>query len=455
MQKRSRPLSAAKSTIKSSRFGRALPSASARFILALIAGLMVLRNETNAKASPEEPARLISLDEILAYAEAHSPILAVAESTRSRAEAERVAASILLPTNPELSLALGPRKGIDGAGLEAEIGLMQEIRVAGERKAQRQIAERLGELTEAEIGAIRWSVHCDVHAAYHQAIIERERLRLAESVVEFQVEVLRIVERQIAAGDAAQLSLRLAQAEVAQAEQRLVGVRQSFHAAKLRLAQLAGWPIEAPPEPAGAIESPREPPPLAELHAIALRNLPRLRALEARTAEAEARGTLAAKERAPRPSIGVQYKREGSPRVDDRYHVVVGALALPIPSFQRNQGERARAGAEHRIALAELEAERRLLEGKLAEARSEVMAAAARTRAYGDEILPHFEENLSLLRRSFELGEIDLLALSTGRVRFLAIQSDALAAQRDYFTALAGLERLLGVELFEKEKRNE
>ena len=38
-------------------------------------------------------------------------------------------------------------------------------------------------------------------------------------------------------------------------------------------------------------------------------------------------------------------------------------------------------------------------------------AAVARVQAYGEEILPRFAENMRLLRRAFELGEIDLLQL--------------------------------------------
>ena len=59
------------------------------------------------------------------------------------------------------------------------------------------------------------------------------------------------------------------------------------------------------------------------------------------------------------------------------------------------------------------------------------------------------------LRRSFELGEIDILALSTGRERFLRIQSDALGAQQDYFVALAGLERVVGVDLWRDDHHEE
>ncbi|MBS2025972.1 MAG: TolC family protein, partial [Deltaproteobacteria bacterium] len=375
-------------------------------------------------------------------------MLTVARSTRSRAEAAKVAASVLLPGNPELTVAAGPRAGAAGTGAGLEVGVMQQIEIAGERVLRIEAAERLRDLTEAEIEDLRWTVHCDVHAAFHRTLVEQESARLAERIVTFQQEILRIVERQIAVGEAAPLTLRLAQAEVAQAQQNLVAAEQSFFAWRIRLAQLSGWPVATPPLPIGAVDSPRDPPPFERLSAMALEKLPSQRVAAARVKEAEARAAVADREAWPRPSVGVQYRREGNPGTEGSFDVVMGMLSIPIPTFQLNKGERARARADVSISVAGLDASRRILEGQVSEARSEVVAAAARTRAYGNEILPRFEENLSLLRRSFELGEIDLLALSTGRERFLRIQSDALGAQQAYFSALAGLERVVGVDLW-------
>ncbi len=107
------------------------------------------------------------------------------------------------------------------------------------------------------------------------------------------------------------------------------------------------------------------------------------------------------------------------------------------------------------ISTTTLLAEKQLLENEIIGAHSEVVAAAKRSHAYGTDILPRFEENLLLLRRSFELGEIDILALSTGRERFLRIQSDALAAQNDFFIALSELERVVGVELWQDSHKKE
>jgi outer membrane protein, heavy metal efflux system len=391
----------------------------------------------------------VSLGGMLAYADRYSPVLAVARSTRSRADAARIAASPLLPANPELTVAAGPRLARGGTGLDIDVTLLQQIQIAGERGRRLDAATRLRELTDAEIEQIRWFVHCDVHAAFHRALVEQERALLAERVVAFQEEVLRVVQRQIAAGETAPLTLRLAQAEAAQASQTVVAARQAFLAARLRLAQLSGWPAATPPLPGGSVDRPRDPPSHERLLAVARERLPSLHAGAARVREAAARVEVADREAWARPSLGVQYRREGNPASEGASDIVMGVVALPIPSFQANDGERARARSDATIAQAELAAARQLLDGQIAEALSEVTAAAQRTRAYGNEILPRFEENLTMLRRAFELGEIDILALSAGRERFLRIQSDALAAQLDYFVALAGLERVVGVDLWQ------
>lgn len=390
----------------------------------------------------------VSLGGMLAFADLHSPILSVARSTRSRAEAVRVAASQLLPSNPEFTVAVGPRFGISGTGVDMAMSLMQEIQIGGERGMRMEAADRGAELTDAEIEQLRWFVHCDVHAAFHRSLVEQERVRLAERVVTFQEEVLRVVERQISAGETAPLTLRLAQAEVAQAQQVLVATRQTFLSSRIRLGLLAGWPSANPPMPGGVVDTPREPPPLDRLTTVARENLPSLRVGSARIRAAQAQAEAADRAVWARPSVGVQYQREGNPTDEGPYNTVMGVVSVPIPSFQTNQGPRASARADVTVATAELDAMHLLLDGQIAEARSEVSAAAQRSSAYGTEIIPRFEENLTLLRRSFELGEIDILSLSAGRERFLRIQSDALNAQQDFFVALAGLERVVGVDLW-------
>lgn len=391
--------------------------------------------------------RAVSLEQLLAYAEEHAPGLHVARSRRARADAARVRADVLLPSNPELSVAMGPRFERVPTGLDIEASLMQELEISGARGARREAAVRVHERTEAEIAQARWELSCDVREAFRRTLVEAQRVALERQVLSFQKDVLRVVERQIYAGEIGPLSLRLAQAEVAQAQQLLAAAEQRLYSLRLRLAQLTGWPADHPPVVQGALEAEASPPELPVLVQRAHAHLPQLRATASRAREAEALLVVADREGWPKPSVGVQYQRESNRAMEGIYHIVLGAVSLPIPVFQRNQAARAEARAELELAQAEWRAQTQLLSGLIAQARSALVAAAARMQAYRGEILPHFEENLRLLARSFELGEIDLLALSAARERFLQIQADALQAQREYSSALSTLERSVGQPL--------
>ena len=406
-------------------------------------------NKEAAAAAHEVPeamaAQSISLDALLAYAEQHSPALLVAQSTRARAEAAHVAASALLPANPELSVAAGPLFGRAGTGVGVNASLMQQVHIAGERGLQMAGAHQTLKLTEAEIQQVRWEVHCGIRESFFLALLAQERLKLAQHILRFHSEVLRVVERQISIGEAAPLSLRIAQAEVAQAKQAHVASQQAFLSARIQLAQLSGWPAQSPPVPTGVLGPPVAVPSLEQLVDMAQQNLPLLQVSLARLQEAKARLSLSNRNVWPKPSVGLQWQYEGRQPNVPSTSLLMGAVSFAIPSFQRNQGERARATAEATLSQVELQASQQLLYGKMAQLRGEALAAEERSRIYGADILPRFEENLHLLRRAFELGEMDILSLSAGVKRFLDIRHDALNAQQDYVVALINLERNVGV----------
>ena len=88
-------------------------------------------------------AKQVSLEELLAFADANAPRLLVSRSTRGLADAARVAASPLLPANPELATGVGPRYGISGVGVDADVALSQRLYVAGERGRRRHLRRQV------------------------------------------------------------------------------------------------------------------------------------------------------------------------------------------------------------------------------------------------------------------------------------------------------------------------
>jgi cobalt-zinc-cadmium efflux system outer membrane protein len=402
-----------------------------------------------------DPARggPVSLHQILAYADHHAPRLRVARQRLALGHAAIEGASPVLPDNPQVTVGIGPRLGNDGTHTDLQGSLSQRFEIAGERGLRLEAAQRTRERFDAELDEARWEVHRDVHAAFHRALVARERGAAAARLLQFQERLLDITQRRLRAGDVSQIDVRLAEGELAQARVAMLGAEQDYLRARLELAALAGWPATHPPEPAGALDEPRDPPSSDILARAAQRHQPRLRTLSAARNEAIARARAAARDAWPEPTLGLQVTREGAPAGLEET-IVLGTLSLPIPVAQRNQGARAEAQAEARIAEAEQTAFNTQLGIRIEQDRAAVTAAASRVRTYGREILPTFEENLRLIERAFELGEIDILLVSVARERFLRIRTDVLDAYADYFQAIADLEASIGTDLWPDERHD-
>ena len=84
-----------------------------------------------------------------------------------------------------------------------------------------------------------------------------------------------------------------------------------------------------------------------------------------------------------------------------------------------------------------------ILDGKLD---ASVQAAAQALQA-GQLLGLPTEENLSLLQRAFELGEVELLEVFVARENFLRIQAEALDAYRAYFDSVFALESMVGAPI--------
>ena len=302
-----------------------------------------------------------------------------------------------------------------------------------------------------ELQETRWLVHREVHAAFHKALVARERWQVVSKLLVSTEELLSVAERRLRAGDISPLAVRLAEGELAQARQTSLTAERGYRTAQLELAEVAGWPPAPLPEPIGELDEPKRAPPVEDLLRLALEQHPGIAARQSAVEEAEALVRLEDREAWPEPALGVLYTRESLPVVRVHEHIIQGTIALPLPLSQRNQKERAHARAELSVRQAEQEAFRQALLARLTRAATAVDADANRIAAYGTEILPAFEGNLALLRRAFELGEVDLLQVLVARERLLRIQQDALTAHQDYYRDVASLEAEVGMEVWPDE----
>lgn len=402
-------------------------------------------------ARAEERESSVSLHEMLAYADQHAPRIVVGRAQREFGQAEVDGASVVLPDNLVVGAAAGPRFFAESRGVDAQAWLRQRIEIAGERKQRRKTAERSLDRAGKELQEVRWIVHQEVHAAFHRALVAREARDVARKLLLSTEELFSVAEARLRAGDISLLAVRLAHGELAQARQVALAAERAYRTAQLDLAALSGWPPEDPPAPAGLLGAPRKAPQIDRLLQIAFAQHPGIAARASAVEEAKARKRLEDRQAWPKPSIGASYAREAAPVLESEQHIVLGTFAIPFPTSQRNQAQRARAQAELALKEAERDAFSSVLRARLTRAAAAVDADADRIAAYGTEILPAFEQNLALLRRAFELGEVDLLQVVVARERLLKIQGDALAAYQDYYRDIAALEAAVGVEIWPDE----
>jgi cobalt-zinc-cadmium efflux system outer membrane protein len=397
--------------------------------------------------TPPNPATTseVTLEQLLRYADQRAPSVRVARARARRGDAEVEAASPLLQANPEVEVGLGSRTVAAGTHLETEVSVQQSIEIAGERGLRIETAERLREVALSQQDEARWQVHGQVHALFLQVLVAQQRAAAVEQVVRFAAELEQIAQRRVDAGDDAPLSMLVAHADLAQARELLIAAQQIERAAHTRLAEVSGWPVGRPLQPRGELPPVRLAGALSHLVRLAADHHPSLRTRALSVAQAESRVRLEEREAWPEPTVGLAYAREGEP--SDAPDVWLVTLGVPMPLWNRNQGGRARASVALDTARTQQETLGQRLHIQLERAASALDAAAERVRIYGDDIMPAMRRNLDLIREAYDVGEIDIHAVSQTRERVLATQERAIAARAEYYQALVNLEVLVGTEL--------
>jgi len=423
----------------------------AAWLRASIAILALQMASADALADERLKTTSVSLRAILEHADEHAPRMLVGRAQLDRGEAAVEGAAVVLQDNTIAGAMVGPRFSEGDRAIDFQVWLRQRIEIAGERKQRRLTAEKVRDLTRKGLEETQWLVHREVHAAFHAALVARERWKLVDKIVVSTEELLSVAERRLRAGDISPLAVRLAEGELAQARQASLTAERGYRAAQLELAEVAGWPPSSLPEPRGELDEPKHAPPVDELLTLAQRRHPGLAARQSAVEAAKARVALEDREAWPEPSIGATYTRESIPVARIYEHLIQGVMTFPIPFSQRNQAGRAEARANLAVVQSERQAFRQTLEARLTRAAISVNADAKRIAAYGTEILPAFEGNLALLKRAFELGEVDLLQVLVARERLLRIQQDALTAHQDYYRDVAALEAEVGAEVWPDE----
>lgn len=343
----------------------------------------------------------LTLVQALAEAEARSPAIIAAQAAVSAAEGRARQAGFRI--NPELSVDVanfaGSGEYSGSRSLETTVTLNQRLDLGGRRRTRVGVARAQLTAEQIRLAIARADLAQQVREQFARAITTRDRLRIADENEQRARELARIVGQLVDAGRDPPLRAIRARSAAAQALAELEAARADEAASRRTLASLFG--VTTPPDAvAGRLIDlqPRTFDPEQSLDVL-------LADAERLVAEAELDQQLAQRNLDPAVGVGVRQFR-GTGDV-----ALVGGLSMPIPVFDRNQGNIAAA----RSNVASFEARRA---GALAtvtvrarNAIAAVEAAEARVRALEGAAVPEAFQALGLAQQSYREGRSSLLEL--------------------------------------------
>ncbi len=381
----------------------------------------------------------LSLSMAINQALQDSPALSSARAALSAAEGTERQAGVL--SNPELGFEAenlagsGDYRGTDAA--EYTYSISQKVELGGKRTSRRSLAGAERQVTQKDMHATQLDIVRSVTMAYGDVLVTQEKLKLAIARESLAKDVLANVSQRV--GVARDPLIYKNQAEVTFATARLEQqkAQRDLQLAKRKLA--SHWRDATLGESldTSVLTSATAPQPL-DVYQSKLSATPDLQRYEdVRSAKAAA-FQLEKTQHIPDPSfsIGVRdFKETG-------HQAMVAGVSLPIPVFNRNSGNIARASSE--IIQAEQDAKQARLnaEQALHEAWLDWQTAHGEATELQTRIIPSAEEALTLSRQGYERGRFSFLEVLNAQRTLAEAQEQRLNALQRQLNAKATVERL-------------
>ena len=377
------------------------------------------------------PAAL-TLEQALEEAAARSPAITSARARVEAAEARIRQAGFR--SNPELSLEVenflgtGDLSGFQGT--ETTLAVNQRLDISGRRRS-RVAAARADLLVERlRLAIARADLVQAVREQFARAVTAGERLRIATENEEVAQELARVATILVDEGREPPLRGIRARSAAAQAVAEREAARAEEQAARNTLASLFG--VTDPPERLTGSLLDLQPTTVNPEQSLEVR----LAQAERLRAEAEIGREVAAGRLDPAVGLGVRHVRETGDVG------LVGGISLPLPVFDRNQGNIAAARAGARAAEANLASVTVSARVRARNAIVNVEAAAARVEALEQAAVPEAAEALRLARISYREGRATLLELLDAQNAYRSAQLALVEARQAQALATAELGRV-------------
>ncbi|RMT21660.1 putative Metal ion efflux outer membrane protein [Pseudomonas syringae pv. spinaceae] len=379
-------------------------------------------------------AQGISLPQALEAAFAHNPELAAAQWEIGVAEGDRQQAGLI--PNPVLSWEVEDTRRDTST---TTVMLSQALELGGKRGARIEAAGKGQDAARLELEQRGNELRADVVQAFYAAARAQAGLELARQSRALAERGLHVAEGRVRAGKVSPVEATRAQVQLAETDLLVRRAETLKINSNRELARATGSPTASFERLDYTDLSPGKSPSSARMM-TALNQSAELRLAQTRIEQREA---ALGSERAKRipdltVSVGSQYSREERERVN-----VVG-LSMPLPLFDRNQGNvlaasrRADQSRDLRNAV-ELK-----LRTQTQSALDQWSTAAQEVESFNKVILPAAQSAVDTATRGFEMGKFGFLEVLDAQRTLISARSQYLESLATATEARVAIERIHG-----------
>ncbi len=350
-----------------------------------------------------EQAQPVGVDEFVQLAVTRNPRLARASIAIDAAQGRYLQAGLY--PNPELAVnwdEIGDRTG--PGGIITAPKLTQTIVTGKKLSLSQAVVAREVDQATLELISERYAVVAAVRSAFYEAYTLQQRYEVLG-------ELLKLADEAVANGksllEAKQIArLDMVQLEVQQQQFRaeLQAVAKELPAAYRKLASVTGENGLNVPTVVGTFDG-LPSYDLEQTRAAVLASHPEIRTAKVGVDRAQAAVRRAQAEPIPNVSVYAGYIRQ----YENKSHDGAAGLSMPIPVWNRNQGNIRAAKAELGMAIQSVGRVENELVGRVAVAFQTYAAAQQRAELYRVEILPRATETYELSMKAFKGGQFEYL----------------------------------------------
>lgn len=337
-----------------------------------------------------------------------NPTLVQARMAIRAAEGSHLQAGLY--PNPTLEY-IADEIGNDGSeGLQGG-GVTQEIVTSGKRRLGLAVTSHEIQQARHAWDAQRWRVINDVRVGYYEALLAQKTIDVNEQLLGVEEQLLKAAQQLRSAQEVSEVDVLQARVEMENAQLNLAQARDRHQATWRRLAAVLGRPEMGPAPLAGDVTGNLPVITWEEALSRLLAQSPELAQARATVNRAECDLALQCAERIPNFEAGAAVKKD----TGTGFTVVDVGIGVPLPVFNRNQGNIVRAQAALASARTEIRRLELELRERLATAFEQYVGARRRAETYAGSILPSARRSLELTTTGYREGEFAYLTLLTAQ----------------------------------------